>query len=397
MATAYEFLSQKMEKTLADFKSPGLLAVIVRKGGNEAVASVRGVRKNDLSASAASNKLHDNDRFCLGSNSKPVSGFMLSYLTQQLPTVFNFDKRIRDIFTELEDPACRQYYNIRTDYLNATVAKMMTHTAYFPWAPANSMDYTIDVAGLKQTIENDYVQEYANLKALKQRRYNYIISAQQDAPMTEYQYNGGPIIPVTMAERITGYAYEEMMQQYVFGPLGMDKAGVGRLATNATPDGTWEHTYDKDTKKFSPAVKNTSQNYNFHSHAPAGAVYFTYGDAIKFMTEFFLKNGKTKKVVKDPLLTDVLKPHANGFAKSGWIAGGSGDNAWISHDGDNGASYCRMTIFTNKGEGFIVCSNGSGWDGTYDAAGNGVSIGGRIVNAVATEINAMLANWKTNF
>jgi len=396
MATAYEHLSQQMETTLADFNSPGMLAVIVRKGGNETVASVRGVRKKDLSSSG-NNKIHDNDRFCLGSTSKPVSGFMLSYLVQQLGSVFNFDKKIKDIFPELADPACQKHFNIRTDYLNATVAKMMTHTAYFPWAPTNSMDYTLDLAGLKETLDADYVAEYANLKALRQRRYNYMIASQQDAPVTTFTYNGGPILPVTMAERITGKAYEEMIKEYVFNPLGMDKAGVGRLATNGTPDGTWEHTYNKDTKIFSPATKNTLMVYNFHSHAPAGAVYFTYGDAIKFITEFFLKNGKTKKVVKDPLLTDILLPHANGFAKSGWIAGGSGDGAWISHDGDNGASYCRMTIYPNKGEGFIVCSNGSGWDGTYDSAGNGVSIGGRIINPVAKEINTMLVNWKTNF
>ena len=51
---------------------------------------------------------------------------------------------------------------ILSSYLNANIAQMMSHSAGFPYAPKNSMDYAIDLAELKTNVNSDYQEEYCN-------------------------------------------------------------------------------------------------------------------------------------------------------------------------------------------------------------------------------------------
>ena len=406
MATAYEHLRTTIQAGLDIYKAPAMMAAIVRDGGNFAVGAVKGVRKADVSASLASNKIQDNDRFCLGSVSKPVSGYLLAYLSQQIENVINWDTRIRDVFTELESSACRRHYNIKNDYLNANIAQMMSHSAGFPYAPNNSMDYRVDTEGLKTGVNTNFQSEYCNDDALMQRRYNYAISSQQDAPISGYEYNGGPILPAAMVERVMGKTFEKLLEQYVFQPLEMTTAGTGRTATTATPDGVWEHGWDSGTKKFIPAESRTFRTNNYHSHAPAGGIHFSANDAIKFITALF-PNNRAKKVVQNPMLAEMYPTFENGFSKYGWISSGAGNTLRVSHDGDNNTSRCRLTVWPYRGEGYIVCTNGNGNDSAGDQTdcfnqdknGNktGANIGCKTINHVAVEIEKMLINWQAMF
>ncbi len=403
---AFDHLQTTLQGGLALYKAPALMAAIVRNGGNYAVAAVRGVRKADVSSSLAANKVHDNDRFCLGSVSKPVSGYLLAYLSQQIENVIGPDIRIRDVFTELQISACRRHYNIKSDYLNATIAQMMSHSAGFPYAPNNSMDYKVDTEGLKQGVNTNYQAEYCNDEALMQRRYNYAISSQQDAPVTGFVYNGGPILPAAMVERVMGKTFEKLLEQYVFQPLEMATAGTGRTATSATPDGVWEHSWDSSTKKFIPSESRTFRTNNYHSHAPAGGIHFSADDAIKFITALF-PNSRPKKVVQNAMLAEMYPAFANGFSKFGWISSGTGNALRVSHDGDNGTCRCRLTVWPNRGEGYIVCTNANGNDPAgnltdcfnQDQNGNktGANIGCKTINYVAIEMEKMLTNWATMF
>lgn len=342
MATPYEHLQNTIKDGLSIYKAPAMMAAMVRNN-DFAVAAIRGVRKADVSASDENNKVKASDRFCIGSVSKPVSGYLLAYLSQLNDNIINWDVRIRDVFPELESTACRRHYNIRSNYLNATIAQMMSHSAGFPYAPTNSMDYAIDVANLKSGVNTNYQAEYCNFSALMQRRYNYMISSQQDEPITGFEYNGGPILPAAMAERVMGKPFETMLEQYVFQPLEMATAGMGRTATTATPDGIWEHSWDSGTKKFIPAENRTHKTANFHSHGPAGGIHFSADDAIKFIKALFINN-RPKKVVQNAKLTEMYPPYMYNFSKYGWITSGSGDAMRVSHDGDNGTCRCRLTV-----------------------------------------------------
>ncbi len=405
MATPFEHLQTTLKNGLAIYKAPAMMAAIVRNH-DFSVAAVRGVRKADVSATDENNKVKANDRFCLGSVSKPVSGYLLAYLSQLNDNTIDWDIRIRDAFPELESAACRKHYNIRSSYLNANIAQMMSHSAGFPYAPKNSMDYAIDLAELKTTVNSDYQVEYCNHAALMQRRYNYMISSQQDAPVTGYVYNGGPILPAAMAERVMGKSFEQLLEQYLFLPLEMTTAGTGRTATSGTPDGIWEHSWDATSKKFLPSEKRMHKTASFHSHGPAGGIHFSADDAIKFIKALFINN-KTKKLVQNAKLEEMYLTYMYDFSKYGWISTGTGNDLRVSHNGDNGTCRCQLTVWPNRGEGYIVCTNCNGNDAAGDLTncvnrnsnGNtiGANIGCKTVDHVCDEIDNMLTNWTTMF
>jgi CubicO group peptidase (beta-lactamase class C family) len=380
--SAFDNLYNKIIAVEAQFKAPAIMAVIVRNGGDYNRQVLHGIRKSDA-GSDVNNQLKGSDQFCLGSVSKPVSGYLISYLVQK--EILRWDTKIIDVFTEFKNSNCRKHFNIREDYLNATVAQMMTHTAYFPWAPSKSIEIILE--NNKVDINKTYEKEYCNELAVIQRRYSYLLSAQQDPKATFGQYNGGPIIPIAMAERRTQKSYNQLMKEFVFDKLGMTNAVTGRSATGAlTPNGVWQHTYDDINKKFIPQISGTFlTTYNYHSHSPAGAVHLSSNDAVQFITALFPKNGKTKKGVNNSTLNECLIPNANGVALSGWFTNGvNGNDLVISHDGDDGTCYCRANIYPMKGYGFMVFTSGGG-----------SGVGKKIVDAVSEEILRMFDNWNT--
>ena len=380
---AFDNIYNKMIEVENNFKSPAIMAVIVRNGGDYNLQALRGVRKSDA-GSISNNQLKGSDQFCLGSVSKPISGYLISYLVQE--GKLKWDTKISDVFTELKNPNCRKHFNISEDYLNATVAQMMTHTAFFPWAPSNSIE--IVLGNNKPDINRNYEKEYCNELSVMQRRYNYLLSAQQDPKAKFGQYNGGPIIPIAMAERITRKSYNQLIKELVFDRLGMSNAVTGRSATSSViPDGVWQHQYDDNNKKFVPQVSGTFlTTYNYSAHSPAGAVHLSSSDVVQMITSLFPENGKIKKVVNNRMLKESLIPFANNFALSGWGSGGTGNDLQISHDGDDGMCYCHATIYPMKGQGFMVFSSGGG--------GNG-NVGQKIVYGVVDEIRRMFSSWKS--
>ena len=54
-------------------------------------------------------------------------------------------------------------------------------------------------------------------------------------------YSGGQVINAAMLERLTGRLFDDLIQSYVFGPLGMTRLRFGRSVTGQD-DGPWPHT-----------------------------------------------------------------------------------------------------------------------------------------------------------
>ena len=82
-----------------------------------------------------------------------------------------------------------------------------------------------------------------------------------------------------------------------------------------------------------------------------------------------------------------------------------GNHLRVSHNGDNGTCRCQLTVWPNRGEGYIVCTNCNGNDAAGDLTncvnrnnnGNtiGANIGCKTVDHVCDEIDNMLTNWTT--
>jgi CubicO group peptidase (beta-lactamase class C family) len=390
MSKAHDHLVLRLNAARTFIKAPAVLAVIVRKNGRYVNSAVRGVRKNDLSESANGNSVQAGDIFPLASVSKPLSGYMLGVLLKL--TRFHWNTTIGDAFPEFNNAFCRRHYRIKDDYLRTTIAQMMSHTARFRYAPANGTYEALkDTWGDFNAQEN---REFCDSGALRQRRYNYAITAQQDEPGPLNVYNGGPILPAAMMERLTGKSYEQLMQEYLFGPLEMNGAKVGRQSTAAAvPDGVWSHSYDFTKLAFSPNSFFVNPMHDFSSHAPAGNVGCNADDLAKFIRAQF-PNSSNPGPLQGTWLQETLNLFANGFSVSGWITSGTGNSLTVSHDGDSGGQRARIVIRPNQGEGYAVCTNGGG-EGPIQ--GKTTNMGLAIVNSVAGEIEEMLKDWTTLF
>lgn len=387
------YLGGRLEEVRQKHKVPALAGVLVRAGGDTVAGRAVGERKWDLSDTASSNKVTQEDRFCIGSVSKPFTGYLLAYLVQQRQD-FSWATRIRDVFPEFTSPAFQRRYRIRTGYLDRTISELMSHDAALPYAPSNGFEMQVYRANLTGALKD----EYATAASLEVRRYNYVVTSLQDAPQPlagpEIVYGGGCIIAAAMAERLTGKSYEELMQTHVFGPLGMTRTGLGRLATNATPDGLWEHVANPSTGTITPDATAILLQEDFHSHGPAGAVRTTHADMARFITANLSESGKPKTVVSDTTLRQAHgqpDPAESLYTRGGWHRGGSGSAWYVKHNGDNCRSRAELRIFPALNHGYAAMTNVS------NGCAEGKNIGADAVADTLAVLKDMHDRWDTLF
>src|SRR5262245_25411250 len=167
----------------------------------------------------------------------------------------------------------------------------MAHSAGPPYAPTNGFEMILG------SFSGAHLSEYNTSQSLAWRRYLYVISSMQDMALpasATNRYSGGSIVVASMMERLTGKLYEQMLQEMIFAPLGMNSSKVGRLANSAAPDGIWQHPYDPDTGTIQANADAIANAFNFNSHAPAGAVCMSVGDMATFIRHNLVNSGKPK-------------------------------------------------------------------------------------------------------
>lgn len=391
MGKAYDHLAEKVNFTRALNKVPAVMVALVRNHGGFAMADVWGVRKYGFADNDPKGKATGGDAFMVGSVSKPISGYLMACLLKA--TEFTWETTIGEVFPELKSEACRRHFNIRDDYLRASIRDMMTHTARFSWTPTFGTHMMLNE--LIGDFDERQRAEYCTREALMRRRFNYVIASQRDAPAPVGTYNGGPILPVAMMERGTGKSFEQLIKQYVFDPLDMKGAGVGRASTRADPpDGVWLHYYDFQKREPVPNAEFGKRVVDFNSHAPAGTIHLTALDAIKFISTHC--DGYTgPRPLKGTWLQETFRPFANGCSVSGWITGGTGARRFVTHDGSAGNEYTRIKIWPDLGEGYSVSTNVGG-KGPLNNQPD-FDFGLHVVNNIAFVVEDMLTNWRTKF
>jgi len=386
-----------LNKMLNDIRTshgvPALAAVLVRDGGDTVLGLAIGQRKSDLSATASANVVQQTDRFCIGSVSKPFTGYLMARLVQQRSDLA-WTTRIRDVFPEMTSEPFRDRYRIRSSYLDKTLEQLMSHNADLPYAPANGFEMTVN----RTALSGAFRTEYTTADSLAVRRYNYVVTSLQDEPKPSpgpsIVYGGGCIIAAAMAERLTGKSYEQLMEDEVFGPLGMSRSGLGRLATNDTPDGVWEHNSNPSTGVLTPDASATELVENFNSHAPAGAIHTTYADMARFIAANLSESGKPKTVVNDATLRQSHeKPDAgeSGYTRAGWHRVGSGTGFSVRHNGDNCRSRAELRVFPGQNHGYAAMTNVS------NGCADGKHIGAEAVADTLALLKQMHDDWNTLF
>ena len=189
------------------------------------------------------------------------------------------------------------------------------------------------------------------------RRKKYVECAVIDPPLYQpgggFVYEGGGIICASMAEKLTGKTYEELVQQYVFGPLGMTHSGFGKLSTPgiSTDRGS---TWDGIQLTVAPDTDTMLPGYSWHPRIPVGGVAMSAGDMALFLKEQIIA---APVVCNTSLRSTAQTTEMTGsFVRGGWVIT---DHVvkQIWHNGDNGVSYAEATVQIDRGEAYAAMSN----------------------------------------
>jgi CubicO group peptidase (beta-lactamase class C family) len=178
------------------------------------------------------------------------------------------------------------------------------------------------------------------------------------APGSQFEYsNLGYVIAGAVTEKITGQAWETLMQERIFRPLGMKSAGFGGVGTEGELDQPWPHGQNgKPLPKNGPAVDNPEVM------GPAGTVHCTLPDWAQFIADQLRGARGQGRLLKPESYQRLQTPPFEGSYALGWNVA---DRAWakgktLSHAGSNTMNYALAWLAPLRETGFLVCTNMGG-------------------------------------
>jgi CubicO group peptidase (beta-lactamase class C family) len=155
-------------------------------------------------------------------------------------------------------------------------------------------------------------------------------------------------------EAHTGQAWEALMNERLFAPLGMSHCGFG---APPHPENAQGHSQDGTPR---PGQDNTPML------GPAGTVHCSLESWGRFLSAN-LAGPKGESSLLDASLWNELHQLESGYAM-GWIAGGWYNRPVIGHDGSNTLWYSRATVVPDKDRAYGITTNIVNTDGVAAAA-----------------------------
>ena len=268
------------------------------------------------------------DRWHIGSDTKAMTATLIAVLVEK--GKLSWTARLDEMMPELAasmDPS----------YRDVTLVDLLAHQS-----------------GLPENVDDEayYHSFYDDPRPLIDQRTAYVARALTEKPVGEkrterFYSNTGYILAGLIAERTMHRPYEELMQTYVFKPLGMRSASFRYVADN--PVG---HVDGR------PALAKFDANADML--APAGLAQMTLQDWAKFCIDQMngaQGHGRLLKTETYRLMQTNAGGAKNGL---GWgvapsIAGLQGPV--LTHVGSDGNWYAIVALFPQTGNGALVVAN----------------------------------------
>ena len=170
---------------------------------------------------------------------------------------------------------------------------------------------------------------------------NYDCKGKEVGPFT---YGGGTIICGAMAERKTGTAWEQLIQQHIYTPLGMNHSGWG-VASPAGLTGPWLHGWDANNLQVTVDEATQQNSANYSSHAPAGNLYCSAADLGLYLQEQLIANPKLTSVEMRHQLQTHQVDSASDYTRGSWESSNPGsDTAELTKNGWWGVSFALVSV-----------------------------------------------------
>ena len=326
-------LAAELEGIRAKHDVPALGAALVTIDG------LQGVWTSGTRTMEGEERVTDDDLWHLGSCTKAMTATLIALLVARGDLAWEtpLDKLLPSIATEMH-----------ADFRALTLVELLGHRAGLPANPAQQI-----------------FAEVAELALVEQRAalaLEVLAAGPVHPPRGAFLYsNTGFILAGHVAEVATKKSWEELMQELLFGPLGMTSAGFGAPGSAGRCDQPRGHTGDGEPVEPGPEADNPP------ALGPAGTVHASLADWAKFL-QLHLRGMRGDVQVGELTLTRATftrlhTPLAGPGAKYGygWVvdtrpwAGGDGTTWW--HNGSNTMWYCVTWIGPGHGLAALATTN----------------------------------------
>jgi CubicO group peptidase (beta-lactamase class C family) len=319
-------LNAVLEPIRRKYQLPALAAAIVldRKLAAEGAVGVRRAEHQEAVA------LHD--RFHIGSCTKSMTATLCAILVEK--GRLKWTTTIGEAFPKLKD-------RIHPDYYAVTLDQLLNHHSGLPDDKEPDPQLWPKIRALKGPIKE---QRLALTRLVLQEK-------PKAPPGTKYQYsNSGYTIAGAMCEQATGQAWEDLMREFLFRPLGMTTAGFGHPGKTAAVDEPWGHAVN-DQGKPVPTSPDAGAD-NPPVIGPAGTVHCSVGDWARYA---ILHLGGGPSLLQKGTLRRLHTPSFGGDYAYGWKV--LADGKVLAHAGSNTFWYAQISLVPPLGSAYLTATN----------------------------------------
>ena len=317
-----------LEEIRAENELPALGGLAIVDGEVKAVGAV-GLRKFK-----GKEKVTADDKWHIGSCTKSMTATLAASFVEE--GKLDWDSTVSEVLGGK--------IRMRDEYENVTLKTLVSNRSGIPSNASLATRIKAAASSGKRDIEKRRMRYAEGLLKLKP----------EFEPGTKYGYsNSGFVVAGVMLETISGRSWEELMQERIFKPLGMESAGFGGAATRRKEDQPWGHT--SKTRPQPPGAGDDNPDVL----GPAGTVHCSLADLARYV-QMHLEH-EVGPVLKKPESFVLLQSVADGNEDyaCGWVVA---DRAWSNgpalwHNGSNTMNYCLIWMAPGRKFGAIAVSN----------------------------------------
>ena len=195
---------------------------------------------------------------------------------------------------------------------------------------------------------------------LMQRRAEFVHLALKQpllfVPGTQKTYsNQGYNVLGGIADRVTGQAWEKLIESEICDPLGIGSVVFGEPALRDPESEPWPHLWKNE--KCVAVAPIPESFYGFHLCNPAGGISLTLPDFALWMRAHL-----NSRLSADLLSPDSLRILHSSEAQGGISPFGIGNNGVglgrsLNHNGCNGRNYAEYSLLPDKNLGVFFATN----------------------------------------
>ncbi len=298
-----------LEAQRAKHHLPAAAAWVSRRGDPVAVASV-GFRRAD-----GSDPVTVDDRFHIASVTKSLNAALIATLVDE--GRLRWDETIEELFPE---------WPVHRGLRRVTLAQLLSHRS--------------GLAGFRGSADFADAPTLSGDTLARRRQFVQWLVAQKPAGEAgAFVYsNAGVTVAAAAAERVTGAAWETLMRERVFVPLGMTRAGFG-WPGRVDADEPWGH-YLRGARYMPHDPRGSFEGLDVL--APAADVHLSIRDL-----GAFLADQARGLVGKRGLLMPETYRRLHGFTGEpamGWMASRARDGARLSRHDGNAETFYAVAI-----------------------------------------------------